>query len=120
MPRTGHNEPIDVSSGQWIAGVRTHVVKSEDFLIVPEQQNRSVLHDGRELSVIRDFVEFNDSCSVRHATHVFRNEWPVFRPATKMTKATAPKKKMVSPGTRSQRSVCMRSVCMNSLLRAYQ
>lgn len=49
-----------------------------------------------------------------------RNECPVFRPATNRTSATAPRKNTVSPGTRSQRRVCMTSVCMNSGLRAYQ
>ena len=51
---------------------------------------------------------------------VFLKECPVLRPAIKMTKATAPRKKMVSPGTRIQRSCCMSGVCRNSLLRAYQ
>ena len=48
------------------------------------------------------------------------NEWPVFSPAMNHTKLTAPRANMVSPGTRSHRSVCMTSVCMNSELRAYQ
>ena len=36
------------------------------------------------------------------------------------TSATAPRKKTVSPGTRSQRRSCITGVYMNSGLRAYQ
>ena len=59
--------------------------------------------------------------TVRHACHSdFRNECPVLIPAMNNTSATAPRKKMVSPGTRIQRHVCIVGVCMNSALRAYQ
>jgi hypothetical protein len=48
------------------------------------------------------------------------NECPVLRPATNTTRATAPAKNKVSPGTLIQRKLCIRSVFMNSLLRANQ
>jgi hypothetical protein len=47
MPRAGHNKSVYLSTGQWVARVRTDVVKSEDLAVVPEQQNGSVLHDYR-------------------------------------------------------------------------
>ena len=48
------------------------------------------------------------------------NECPVRKPATKRTNATAPRKKIVSPGTRIQRTFCIIGDCQKSPLRAYQ
>ncbi len=55
-----------------------------------------------------------------HESSSFLSECPVFSPATNKTRATAPRKNTVSPGTRIHLNVCSKSVCINSLLRAYQ
>ena len=83
-----------------------------DFQLLKNRQGFGMLDDpigDRRIKIARS-----------HAASTLRNECPVFNPATKMTRATAPRKKIVSPGTRIQRSHCITSVCMNSGLRAYQ
>ncbi len=47
------------------------------------------------------------------------NEWPVSNPSLNQPIASTPTANSVSPGTRSQRNVCIVGVCRNSALRAY-
>lgn len=36
VPRAGHNKSVNFSTSQWVARVRTNVVKGEDLIVVSE------------------------------------------------------------------------------------
>ncbi|SDH49455.1 hypothetical protein SAMN04488121_11354 [Chitinophaga filiformis] len=105
---------IPAEDGRYV--VLLNVIRGKDKYFI----YRNIQKKKPPQLLLRRFLSISNYSYHRSCYLLSFNDHPVFNPIINATSSNSPVASSMSPGTRSQRKVCIVGVCMNSAERAYQ